>query len=48
MLPLAWSYISLVVFLYALLLYSELRSRAKRHVKAALRFPVFLQQAWIR
>ncbi len=33
MLPLAWFYISLVVFLYGLLLYSELRARAKRHVK---------------
>jgi hypothetical protein len=32
-LPLAWFYISLVVFLYSLLFYSELRSRAKRHVK---------------
>ena len=33
MLPLAWFYIALVVFLYSLLLFLELRSRAKRHVK---------------
>ncbi len=39
MLPLAWFYISLVVFLYALLFYSELRSRAKRHVKGCPSLP---------
>ena len=39
MLPLAWFYISLVVFLYALLLYSELRTRAKRHVKGCPLLP---------
>ena len=39
MLPLAWFYISLVVFLYALLLYSELRTRAKRHVKGCPSLP---------
>ncbi len=39
MLPLAWFYISLVAFLYALLLYSELRSRAKRHVKGCPSLP---------
>ena len=33
MLPLAWFYIALVVFLYSLLLFVELRNRAKRHVK---------------
>ena len=39
MLPLAWFYISLVVFLYALLFYLELRSRAKRHVKGCPSLP---------
>lgn len=39
MLPLAWFYISLVVFLYALLFYSELRNRAKRYVKGCLSLP---------
>ena len=39
MLPLAWFYISLVVFLYAFLLYSELRARAKRHVKGCPSLP---------
>jgi hypothetical protein len=38
-LPLAWFYISLVVFLYALLLYSELRARARRHVKGCPSLP---------
>jgi hypothetical protein len=38
-LPLAWFYLSLVVFLYALLLYSELRSRARRHVKGCPSLP---------
>jgi hypothetical protein len=38
-LPLAWFYISLVVFLYALLFYLELRSRAKRHVKRCPSLP---------
>jgi hypothetical protein len=32
-LPLAWFYMALVVFSCALLLYLELRVRAKRHVK---------------
>ena len=39
MLPLAWFYIALVVFSYALLLYLELRSRAKRHVKGCPSLP---------
>ena len=39
MLPLAWFYISLVVFLYALLFYLELRARAKRHVKGCPSLP---------
>ena len=39
MLPLAWFYISLVLFLYALLLYLELRARAKRHVKRCPSLP---------
>jgi rhodanese-related sulfurtransferase len=38
-LPLAWFYISLVVFLYAVLLYSELRARAKGHVKGCTSLP---------
>jgi hypothetical protein len=38
-LPLAWFYISLVVFLYVLLLYSELRTRARRHVKGCRSLP---------
>jgi hypothetical protein len=38
-LPLAWFYISLVVFLYSLLLFSELRARAKRHVKGCPSLP---------
>jgi rhodanese-related sulfurtransferase len=38
-LPLAWFYICLVVFLYALLFYSELRTRAKRHVKGCPSLP---------
>jgi hypothetical protein len=38
-LPLAWFYISLVVFLYALLFYLELRNRAKRHVKGCPSLP---------
>jgi hypothetical protein len=38
-LPLAWFYISLVVFLYVLLLYSELRTRARRHVKGCPSLP---------
>ena len=33
MLPLAWFYISLVVSLYALLFFVEMRTRARRHVK---------------
>jgi hypothetical protein len=32
-LPLAWFYVSLVVFLYALLFYLEMKARARRHVK---------------
>ena len=39
MLPLAWFYIFLVVFLYALLFYSEMRARAKRHVKGCRSLP---------
>ena len=39
MLPLAWFYISLVVFLYAFFLYSELRARARRHVKGCPSLP---------
>jgi hypothetical protein len=38
-LPLAWFYIALVVFLYALLLFSELRTRVKRHVKGCPSLP---------
>jgi len=38
-LPLAWFYISLVVLLYALLLYLELRARAKRHVRGCPSLP---------
>jgi hypothetical protein len=38
-LPLAWFYISLVVFLYALLFYSEMKARAKRHVKGCRSLP---------
>ncbi len=39
MLPLAWFYIALVVFLYSLLLFLELRTRAKRHVKGCPSLP---------
>ncbi len=39
MLPLAWFYISLVVFLYLLLFYSEMKARAKRHVKGCPSLP---------
>ena len=39
MLPLAWFYLALVVFLYSLLLFSELRSRARRHVKGCPSLP---------
>ena len=39
MLPLAWFYISLVGFLYALLFSSEMRARAKRHVKGCPSLP---------
>jgi len=39
MLPLAWFYISLVVFLYVLLFCLELRTRAKRHVKGCPSLP---------
>jgi rhodanese-related sulfurtransferase len=38
-LPLAWFYLALVVFLYSLLLFSELRNRAKRHVKGCPSLP---------
>jgi hypothetical protein len=38
-LPLAWFYLSLVVFLYGLLFYLELRARAKRHVKGCPSLP---------
>lgn len=37
--PLAWFYISVVTFLYALLFYSEMRARAKRHVKGCPSLP---------
>ena len=39
MLPLAWFYISLVVFSYALLFFVEMRARAKRHVKGCPSLP---------
>ena len=39
MLPLAWFYLALVVFLYSLLLFVELRNRAKRHVKGCPSLP---------
>jgi hypothetical protein len=38
-LPLAWFYISLVVFLYALLFFLEMRARARRHVKGCPLLP---------
>jgi hypothetical protein len=38
-LPLAWFYISLVVFLYAVLFFVEMRARAKRHVKGCPSLP---------
>jgi hypothetical protein len=38
-LPLAWFYISLVVFLYALLFFLEMRARAKRHVRGCPSLP---------
>ena len=41
MLPLAWFYISLVVFLYLLLFYSEMKARAKRHVKGCPSLPLY-------
>jgi hypothetical protein len=37
--PLAWFYISLVLFLYALLFYSEMKARAKRHVRGCPSLP---------
>jgi hypothetical protein len=39
MLPLAWFYISLVVFLYVLLFCLELRRRVQRHVKGCPSLP---------
>ncbi len=39
MLPLAWFCIFLVVFLYAVLFYSEMKARAKRHVKGCPSLP---------
>jgi hypothetical protein len=39
MVPLAWFYIALVAFSYALLLLLELRSRARRHVKGCPSLP---------
>lgn len=39
MLPLVWFYIALVVFLYSLLFFLELRSRAKGHVKGCPSLP---------
>jgi len=38
-LPLAWFYLALVVFLYSLLLFSELRSRARGYVKGCPSLP---------
>jgi hypothetical protein len=38
-LPLAWFYLFLVVFLYGLLFYLEFRRRAKRHVKGCPSLP---------
>jgi hypothetical protein len=39
MLPIAWFYVILVLSLYALLVYSEMRARAKRHVKGCPSLP---------
>jgi hypothetical protein len=39
MLPLAWFYIALVAFLWALLFYLELREHAKQHVKGCPSLP---------
>jgi hypothetical protein len=39
MLPIAWFYVILVLCLYALLFYTEMRSRAKRHVKGCPSLP---------
>jgi hypothetical protein len=44
MLPLAWFYIALVVLLYSLLLFLELRNRAKRHVKGCPSLPYISPQ----
>jgi hypothetical protein len=38
-LPLAWFYIALVVFMYATLFVVEMRARAKRHVKGCASLP---------
>jgi 3-mercaptopyruvate sulfurtransferase SseA len=38
-LPLAWFYITLVAFLYALLFLGEMKARAKRHVKGCPSLP---------
>src|ERR1700761_8836391 len=43
MLPLAWFCIGLVVCMYAALLYSELRTRAKRHVRGCPSLPYVSQ-----
>lgn len=43
MLPLAWFFVVLVVCLYALLLYSELRARARRHVRGCPSLPYISQ-----
>lgn len=39
MLPVAWFYIALLIFLWALLFYLDLRDRAKRHVKCCPSLP---------
>ena len=44
MLPLAWFFIALVVFSYSLLLFVELRNRARRHVKGCPSLPYISPQ----
>jgi hypothetical protein len=39
MLPIAWFYVVMVLCLYALLFYSEMRSRAKSHVRGCPSLP---------
>jgi hypothetical protein len=43
MLPLAWFFVGLVICLYGLLLYSEMRARAKRHVRGCPSLPYISQ-----